>query len=306
MRQLQEQDRQAEESAAIQREMAEAEQRKADAAAARKPAVWGKAPAAQPNRAMSLKEIQEAEATAFGRRQEQLAAQQAAAASVGQPSAWSHIVAGRSASYVGLDAPTGQQQQQQPPPQSVVAAPRIASTAQSAVRKPEPSIANDAQLWQDVPVRGKKQATSATPSKTSTPQRAAPTAQQSATPASNSKPANTAAGTGDAFNLGSDVHMSREMTDWCSKQLQSVTGSSDTTLATFLYTLDTDDQVSEYTHAYLGQSSQVDDFIKGFIQHREFDKGAQATKSTTPKVAEQAPASAKKQQKAAAGGRKKR
>ncbi len=49
--------------------------------------------------------------------------------------------------------------------------------------------------------------------------------------------------------------------------------ASDTTLVTFLMTLESTAQIREYCYAYLGSSSKVDAFCDAFVAQRDFVLG---------------------------------
>jgi len=62
-------------------------------------------------------------------------------------------------------------------------------------------------------------------------------------------------------------------------ELKKLTGTDDLTLAHYLITLDSPEQISEYIHEYLGSSSAVDDFASAFIKLKEFDQDSKQTNS---------------------------
>ena len=64
--------------------------------------------------------------------------------------------------------------------------------------------------------------------------------------------------------------LSREMESWCKVEMAKLTGNDDTTLVSFLMTLDDTTQVKEYCEAYLGSSPAVDKFCESFITQRDF------------------------------------
>ena len=63
------------------------------------------------------------------------------------------------------------------------------------------------------------------------------------------------------------------MRDWCAGQMASLTGSDDTTLADFLFSLTSDDEVHSYLTMYLGQSKGVDQFAKEFTLRKRAARG---------------------------------
>jgi len=54
------------------------------------------------------------------------------------------------------------------------------------------------------------------------------------------------------------------MQQWCAAQMLALTGNDDTTLADFLFSLHTDDEVQSYLTMYLGKSNAIDTFAKEF------------------------------------------
>eukprot|EP00457_Paulinella_chromatophora_P000262 gb/GEZN01000262.1/.p1 GENE.gb/GEZN01000262.1/~~gb/GEZN01000262.1/.p1 ORF type:complete len:1652 (+),score=376.58 gb/GEZN01000262.1/:337-4956(+) len=67
--------------------------------------------------------------------------------------------------------------------------------------------------------------------------------------------------------------MSTEFTKWCQKELKNITGNSDTTLASYLMTLDSDRQIRETISQVLGDSKPVSDFAVAFLQNKSFETG---------------------------------
>lgn len=59
-----------------------------------------------------------------------------------------------------------------------------------------------------------------------------------------------------------------EFQRWLMGSITAITGSNDTTLFDFCMTLDNSDEVAEYIRAYLGETAQVNAFIKDFLKRR--------------------------------------
>jgi hypothetical protein len=78
---------------------------------------------------------------------------------------------------------------------------------------------------------------------------------------------------GKSGNAFGGPSLSREMEAWCKTEMTKLTGNEDTTLVTFLMTLDSAADIREYCHAYLGNTSQVDAFCDSFCAQRDFFLG---------------------------------
>ena len=75
-----------------------------------------------------------------------------------------------------------------------------------------------------------------------------------------------------AAAFGVDVAMSADFSSWCRTQLNQITGSSDLTLAYYLLSLDSPQQVEETCITYLGAAEQVKRFAHHFIANAQFDR----------------------------------
>jgi len=63
------------------------------------------------------------------------------------------------------------------------------------------------------------------------------------------------------------------MAQWCAQQMASLTGNDDTTLADFLYSLQSDDEVHSYLNMYFGASKSIETFAREFILHKRAARG---------------------------------
>jgi len=78
----------------------------------------------------------------------------------------------------------------------------------------------------------------------------------------------TAAGFG-----GGDTPMPASMLQWCGTQMKALTGNDDTTLADFLYSLQSDDEIHSYLAMYLGSGGAVETFAKEFVLRKKAARG---------------------------------
>lgn len=262
--------------AAAARELAEQAKRAAESFV--KPgSVWGSKPSSATinTSGMSLLQIQQAEEYALQQKraqEEQQLRELSHAQQQHSTSAWSSIAAGKPTSY-NNDTPLygtnnysqhptnvyAQKSSAQPP---VVNKPAVSASMSAPVHQPTQSSVAAESLWTDVPI---KSTGSASKNKSSTPNK------QATATASESNVVS------DAFG-GGDREMSGEMKQWCAEKLEQITGSSDITLATFLMTVDTDTEIYEYVHSYLGINNAADEFASGFIQQKSFDLSNQTVK----------------------------
>ena len=88
--------------------------------------------------------------------------------------------------------------------------------------------------------------------------------------------------------------MSPALEKWCKDQMQKVNGTDDLTLVSFCMTLNDPDEIRQYLTAYLGSTSQVNNFATEFI-NRKSGATAQEEWATTANV--------KKTRKKKGGGR---
>mmetsp|Transcript_35262 Transcript_35262/g.92543 ORF Transcript_35262/g.92543 Transcript_35262/m.92543 type:complete len:149 (-) Transcript_35262:844-1290(-) len=72
--------------------------------------------------------------------------------------------------------------------------------------------------------------------------------------------------------LGGDT-MPPSMLSWVAAQMKALTGNDDTTLADFLYSLPSDDEVASYLNMYLGESAAVLSFGKEFVLRKRAARG---------------------------------
>ena len=72
---------------------------------------------------------------------------------------------------------------------------------------------------------------------------------------------------------GAEGGMPGSMSVWCQQQMLSLTGNDDTTLADFLYSLTSDDEVRSYLNMYLGESKAVEAFAKEFTLRKRAARG---------------------------------
>lgn len=72
---------------------------------------------------------------------------------------------------------------------------------------------------------------------------------------------------------GGDGGMDPKMTQWCGQQMLALTGNDDTTLADFLFSLPTDDEVHSYLTMYLGKSAAIDTFAREFTLRKRAARG---------------------------------
>jgi len=72
---------------------------------------------------------------------------------------------------------------------------------------------------------------------------------------------------------GGDAPMPENMQVWCATQMKQLTGNDDTTLADFLYSLPSDDEVHSYLSMYLGSSHAVETFAKEFTLRKRAARG---------------------------------
>jgi len=75
--------------------------------------------------------------------------------------------------------------------------------------------------------------------------------------------------------------LSHEFEEWCRQKLKQITGNTDTTLPRFLITLKSEQEIREYTVELLGAGPLVQEFIAGFMQHRDFNKEKVIVHSTS-------------------------
>lgn len=66
--------------------------------------------------------------------------------------------------------------------------------------------------------------------------------------------------------------MSEEFREWCRKELKKLTGTEDITLAQYLITLESSQQIRDYIYEYLGSNSSVQEFADAFLSFKEFDQ----------------------------------
>ena len=81
-----------------------------------------------------------------------------------------------------------------------------------------------------------------------------------------------AASSSSSAAFGVDCAMSADFSAWCRTQLNQLTGSSDLTLAHYLLSLDSAQQVEETCITYLGATEPVRRFAHEFIANAQFDK----------------------------------
>ncbi|KOO29771.1 hypothetical protein Ctob_005722 [Chrysochromulina tobinii] len=72
---------------------------------------------------------------------------------------------------------------------------------------------------------------------------------------------------------GSDAPMPPDMIKWCGQQMKALTGNDDTTLAQFVFSLHSEDEVHSYFATYLGTSKAVDTFANEFTLRKRAARG---------------------------------
>ncbi|KAK4525586.1 hypothetical protein GAYE_SCF13G3494 [Galdieria yellowstonensis] len=70
---------------------------------------------------------------------------------------------------------------------------------------------------------------------------------------------------------------------WCEEQFAELIGSRDVTLAEFLASLKSTDEIREYAFVYLGKSKKTTDFVEEFVRRLEFEEQKVSLGSSTPK-----------------------
>jgi len=76
----------------------------------------------------------------------------------------------------------------------------------------------------------------------------------------------------DSLGLGSE-NMPPAMSTWCEEQMLALTGSDDTTLSHFLFSLQNDDEIQSYLSMYLGSSEAVNTFAREFTLRKRAARG---------------------------------
>jgi hypothetical protein len=71
--------------------------------------------------------------------------------------------------------------------------------------------------------------------------------------------------------------MSKDLSDWCSKELTKITGKGDLTLMKLLMTFDDPSEIRSYTSTYYGVSPQVSTFTTEFIKRKNLEKADTAS-----------------------------
>lgn len=84
-------------------------------------------------------------------------------------------------------------------------------------------------------------------------------------------------------NFGSNGQMNPAMEKWCKDQMQKLNGSDDLTLVTFCMTLSDSDEIRQYLSAYLGSSTQVNNFATEFIKRKGGDNTVEWESAGGPK-----------------------
>ena len=106
-------------------------------------------------------------------------------------------------------------------------------------------------------------------------QRSAAVAGKASSSSSASIAASASVSASSASAFGVDVVMSADFSSWCRSQLNQITGSSDLTLAHYLLSLDSPQQVEETCITYLGATEPVKRFAQLFIANADFDRHGQ-------------------------------
>merc|ERR1719384_839798 len=68
--------------------------------------------------------------------------------------------------------------------------------------------------------------------------------------------------------FGANGKMSPALESWCKEQMLQIHGSEDLTLIAFCMTLSDPIEIKQYLTAYLGSSSQVNNFASEFINRK--------------------------------------
>lgn len=80
--------------------------------------------------------------------------------------------------------------------------------------------------------------------------------------------------------------MSADFSQWCASQLSALGSDADYgSLTQFLMTLQSDAEIKEYLHEYLGTGDKIDEFADGFLQLKAFESGG--AKESSSKVEEE-------------------
>jgi len=77
--------------------------------------------------------------------------------------------------------------------------------------------------------------------------------------------------------------MSPTLIEWCATTLETLTGSTDITLAQYLMTVESPSAVEEYVTIYLGGGEEVKNFATEFVRRRNQQNEANENQKRTKK-----------------------